>query len=72
MKRTVLYADEGMILTDGEIFGKVIYLAEGKSADAFEQITEEEFLRSFESGVLVDQATEEDYKTALREFGVVL
>ncbi len=72
MERIVLYADEGMVLTDGEIFGKVIYLAEGKSADSFTQITEEEYLRFFESGVPVGQATEQDYQTALAEFGVKL
>lgn len=32
--RTVLIADEGMILTDGEKFGKTVYL--GESADASE------------------------------------
>ena len=43
--RNVLYADEGKILTNGEIYGKVIYLAEGESADGYTEITEEEYNR---------------------------
>lgn len=38
-----LYADEGMILTDGEVFGTTIQLAEGKSSEKFYEITEEEY-----------------------------
>jgi hypothetical protein len=41
--RTVLYADEGKILTDGELYGKTIYLAETKSADDFYEIDEAEY-----------------------------
>ena len=40
--RTVLYADEGMVLTDGETYGKQIFLGDGKSAEDYRQITEEE------------------------------
>ena len=40
---TVLKADEGKILTDGEIFGKIIYLAKGRNAEEFHEITEEEY-----------------------------
>ena len=39
----VIKADEGKILTDGEIYGKVIYLAKGRSADEFHEITEAEY-----------------------------
>ena len=39
--RTVLYADPGMVLTDGETYGKQIFLAEDRSADEFYEITEE-------------------------------
>ena len=41
--RTVIYADEGKVLTDGEIYGVQIFLAEGQSADNFHEITEEEY-----------------------------
>ena len=41
--RTVLYADDGKVLTDGENFGKQIFLAEGVSEDVFHEITDEEY-----------------------------
>ena len=41
--RTTLYADEGMMLTDGENFGTVIHLAEDADAEAWHEITREEF-----------------------------
>lgn len=40
---TVLKADEGKILTDGEIYGKTIYLAKNRSPEEFHEITEEEY-----------------------------
>lgn len=39
--RVILYADEGKILTDGEIYGKQIFLAENKPAEDFYEISEE-------------------------------
>lgn len=39
--RTILYADEGKILTDGKIYGKQILLADGVSDLSFYEITEE-------------------------------
>ena len=39
----VIKADEGKILTDGEVYGRVIYLAKGRSADEFYEITEAEY-----------------------------
>lgn len=39
---TVLTADAGMKLTNGETFGSVVRLAGGDSADNWEEITEEE------------------------------
>lgn len=41
--RTVLYADEGMILTDGNIYGRQIFLAEDSDASCFREITQEEY-----------------------------
>ena len=52
--RIILYAEDGMVLTDGTNYGKVIYLAEGASVDAYHEITEEEYERITEEseGVL--------------------
>ena len=41
--RTVIYADEGKILTNGEIYGRQIFLAEGVSEKDFREIPEEEY-----------------------------
>lgn len=41
--RTILYADDGMVLTDGDTYGRVIWLAEGADPAAYRQITEEEY-----------------------------
>lgn len=41
--RIVLSADEGMVLTDGKSYGSTALLAEGRSADEFWEITEEEY-----------------------------
>lgn len=38
-----IYADEGMILTDGEVYGKQILLAEDVSEADFHEITEAEY-----------------------------
>lgn len=42
MKET-LRASNGHILTNGKIFGRVIYLAEGVDSSTFYEITEEEY-----------------------------
>ncbi len=42
-KRIMLTASEGMILTDGENYGTVIYLAEGADENAYHEITLDEF-----------------------------
>ena len=46
--RTILYADEGKILTDGEIYGKQILLADRISEFSFYEITEEEYEKKME------------------------
>ena len=43
--RKILYADEGKILTNGEIYGKQIFLAEGVSEADFYEISEGEYER---------------------------
>lgn len=36
-----IVADEGMILTDGTVYGKIIRIAEDRTPDEFTEITEE-------------------------------
>ena len=43
VKRILLVADEGYILTDGEIYGTEIYLGEGVGADNFREIPFKEY-----------------------------
>ena len=66
--REVIEASEGMILTDGSVYGETIYLAEGVSKDSFYEITREEY----EAIVNSESATEEDYQKALTGLGVKL
>ena len=41
--RTILYADEGKVLTDGEVFGEVIFLSESQREDDYHEISREEY-----------------------------
>ena len=55
--RTILYADEGKVLTDGKTYGTIIYVEVGGSTDQYYEITKEEHEailaeqeKAFESG----------------------
>lgn len=39
----MLKADEGKVLTNGEVYGKVIVLGNGDSADNYYEVTDEEY-----------------------------
>ena len=41
--QTVLKADKGKFLTNGETFGKVVYLAPNDSADSWHEVDETEY-----------------------------
>ncbi len=48
MERTVLTAEPGYVLTNGQITGHTIYLAEGEDPAAYEQIPEQDFQQELE------------------------
>ncbi len=41
-ERKILYADEGKILTDGEIYASVVYLADGEDESRWREIHAED------------------------------
>ena len=43
MKRKIIEASPGMILTNGSIYGKKIFLAEDLTAEQFKEITKAEY-----------------------------
>lgn len=51
MERKILKASEGMILTDGEIYGTEIYLAKDADETKFKEITKEEYEKLMEEEV---------------------
>ena len=70
--RNVITATDGHVLTNGDIYGKVIYLAEGMDGADFHEITLDEYnsLMEAEASREDDKASAEDYMNALKELGV--
>lgn len=46
--RTVLHADEGMILTDGTHYGRIVYLAPDDDGSAWHEIPKTEYEENIE------------------------
>ena len=85
MSRVKLIATEGMVLTNGKSYGRIVYLGKNDSPDNWHEITEAEYQTVMEDSVPgedsnpnmdtateadPDSATEADYIAALREMGV--
>ena len=66
VERKKLYADDGMILTNGTSYGKIIYLAVGEDEGTYYSITEAEYNDIMNS----EQAEEADYIESLERLGV--
>ncbi len=49
IQRIMLIADEGKILTNGEFYGRTLYLAEGSDATAYHEISEAEYAAKLET-----------------------
>ena len=45
-----LTANEGMWLTNGDVYGKIVRLPEGEDADVWYAITDEEYLQAEKVG----------------------
>lgn len=43
IKQIILTADEGMYLTNGNTYGKIIVLPEGANAEEWQEITKDEY-----------------------------
>lgn len=54
--RTVLHADEGMVLTDGTVYGRTVMLGDGRTAEEFHEITEAEY----EAAIAEEEAAAEE------------
>ena len=63
--RKILYADEGKVLTNGEIYGTKIYLAEGVSVEDFYEISAEEYTRIMEEESKKNMAQWDNGETTL-------
>lgn len=61
-KEREIYAKDGKILTDGQTYGKVIFLADGVKAESFHEITDEEYQEILDKELEKEKSLREDYK----------
>lgn len=62
-----LIASDGMTITDGEAFGKMVYLASGADVSGWYEVTDAEAeVRKRD----LEEVQAEDYESALSEMGV--
>jgi hypothetical protein len=47
--RKIIYADEGKVITNGKVYGKIVYLADGDNGEDFYEITDEEYAAIMEA-----------------------
>lgn len=62
-----LIADDGMTLTNGEAFGKTVWLAAGDDGSAWSEVTDAEAEAMMRD---LEEAQAEDYQRSLTELGV--
>lgn len=55
MRRIKMVATDGMMLTNGEIYGEVVYLGSGDSPDNWQEITREQARNRMEQEVCVNE-----------------
>ena len=65
MERAILTAEPGMVLTNGTVYGDMVFLAEGADPAEFYQITKEEH-----NEIMENPTTAADYEAALARLGV--
>ncbi|MBO5842564.1 MAG: hypothetical protein J6R46_06160 [Clostridia bacterium] len=70
MAKEILTASDGMVLTDGDVYGTRISLAIDRDPAEFYEITREEYEAIMAEEMDGDRATAADYEAALAEFGV--
>ena len=54
-KRTILYAEDGKILTNGETYGRIIFLADIEDESTYYEIAEEEYEATLKESDIVDE-----------------
>ena len=47
-QRITIYAEEGMVLTDGEHYGTIIHLADGEDSSKYHEISKAEYQKKME------------------------